>query len=147
MLEGLPGDRIADGVEAPATQPGEVDVGRSVIEVKRAADEGLPAFPHIVPEARKDVGWLANGGLRRAREVDASEQDGAAGGVDKVAVDGVDEVMRGGFAGGGRHGWYSRHGEGASRGQAKIREGGRSKAGGAAHRTPAISIVPPCAIT
>lgn len=80
-LETLPCDDIAKHVEAPAFEPSEVDVGRTVVEPKRLTDERLAAGLGRLPEVVQRLRWLRKGRFGRAREVDASKEEMAAGGV------------------------------------------------------------------
>jgi len=101
VFESLPDNRIAKDVAAPATEPSEVNVGRSVVEIEWTTDKRPSAILCPLPETGKNVGGFTDGGFRGAGEVDASEEEGASVGVDKVAVDGVNEVRRGGVSGRG----------------------------------------------
>lgn len=63
-LQALPGDDVAEHVEPPASKPGEVDVGRSVVEPERLADERFAASLSRLPEVIEQVAWLRQRRLR-----------------------------------------------------------------------------------
>jgi hypothetical protein len=105
-LEALPGDYVAEHVEAPTLEPDEVDVGAAVVEPERLADKRLAAGLGRLPEVVERLRGLGQRCLGRSREVDAAEEEMAAGGVwfGRAADDAGSVVRQSSAFGAGRRG-------------------------------------------
>jgi hypothetical protein len=73
MLKSLPGDGVAQYVEAPTAQTREVNVGRPIVEIKWARDEAVPASFGILPKSIQEVGGFTDWGLGRTGEIDPAK--------------------------------------------------------------------------